>query len=224
MFLGQKWNTRHFDTSEWHQQVIWSHPLSEKIQLAWLSINAQHLLNRSSSCRPSREYLNFPHTLPHSTPPQALLPSCKHIQIFTQKHALSPFTFKLLCISSVLMIRCYTIKLLIPSLRLTNTMSTTIMIECICCRNITLNYMSCFCLGQVSFQNKDTIWMDQRKIGFRHATQTFDIAYWNTHTSPLPIPKEEEEERRYLQEFLWLPSVAPGEVDIPAGCFVALTR
>lgn len=45
-------------------------------------------------------------------------------------------------------------------------------------------------------------------------------------TAPLPPPQppRRRKEKSHLQEFLWLPSVAPGEVDIPAGGLVALAE
>lgn len=39
-----------------------------------------------------------------------------------------------------------------------------------------------------------------------------------------PPPPRCRKEKSHLQEFLWLPSVAPGEVDIPAGGLVALAE
>lgn len=43
------------------------------------------------------------------------------------------------------------------------------------------------------------------------------MSHTERRTQPLPITKQEN--RSHLQEFLWVPSVAPGEVDIPTGCF-----
>lgn len=84
---------------------------------------------------------------------------------------------------------------------------------------LTLNYMFCLCFGSVSLQNEDPLMESIKGRCISNMPRSSDTL---EPTSPLPIPKEEE--KSHLQEFLWLPSVAPGEVDIPAGCFFALTR
>lgn len=78
--------------------------------------------------------------------------------------------------------------------------------------------MSSSRLGRVFLKYKKPILEWQKRVALKQSLCRTDIEH--TDRTQITTPKYKRRKKSHSQESLWLPSVAPGVVDIPAGCLL----